>query len=182
MKIAKMMMVALLTLPCNMKASDKLVQQAMEGLVANVNVQNLVVALSAGVAHQLVDVSKGQDKTLNPFFVEMREATEKYSSSMAAGFRLAGASVHLKVPGAFDLAHARANFSPFIAIDCAPGSDKALLNRTDADKQPVLSVRAGLSETCKIEARCNVSNALWAAGSVAALVAGQMIIAAASSK
>jgi hypothetical protein len=83
----------------------------------------------------------------------------------------------VKVPNEINLNNARAGFAPFIYLDCAPGSDKALLNRTDADKQTVISFRAGLGQNCKVEARCNVSNAVWAGCSVAALIVAQLAVA-----
>ena len=75
------------------------------------------------------------------------------------------------------LESARAGFAPFIYLDCIPGSHKALLDRTEADKKPVFSLRAGLGQNCKVEARCNLSNAIWGGMSIVAFIAAQLAIA-----
>ena len=150
-------------------------------LLANPSVQQMLApvatALAAGIAKQILDINNGQNKTLNPLVLEIRDATEHYGPSIAAGFQAAGGSIHVKVPNEINLDNARAGFAPFIYFDCAPGSDKALLDRTDADKQTVISLRVGLGQNCKVEARCNLSNAVWAGCSVAALVVAQVAIA-----
>lgn len=153
----------------------------LESLLVNPTLQQMLTsvttALVAGVAKQIIDISSGQNKTLNPFILELRQANEQYGPTIAAGFQAAGGSIHVKVPTEMNLDNARAGFAPFIYLDCAPGSDKALMNRTEADKKTVLSLRAGLGLNCKVEARCNLSNALWAGCSVAALITAQLAIA-----
>lgn len=166
---------------CQIESSENSSTDLIISLLSNPNIQQILApvatAVVAGVVKQIMDIQSGQNKTLNPLILEMREANEKYGPSIAAGFQAAGGSIHVKVPSEINLDNARAGFAPFIYLDCAPGSDKALLNRTDADKKTVLSLRAGLGQNCKIEARCNVSNAVWAGVSVAALLGAQLAIA-----
>lgn len=182
MKIGKIMMAILLVLPCTLTPSGTLIEQAMEFAAKNINVQNCgaAAALVSGFAQQLYN----EKSTLNPFILEMREAHKQYGSSIAAGLQAAGVSVHVKVPGAMNLDCAKAEFAPFFAMDYAARSDKSipLEKRTDADNKPVISVRAGLSENCKIEARCHAKTAMYAAGAAVVFVAGQAVCAAVSGK
>ena len=164
------------------KASDDAVANLISQLISNPNVMPLVAAVAAGIAKQIFDVSHGQNKTFNPLVLEMKEATQSYGPSIAAGFQAAGGSIHVKVPNELNLDAARAGFSPFFYIDCLPGSDKALLGRTDADKKAVLSLRTGLGQNCKVEARCNLSNAIWGGMAMAGLIIVQVVIATAESK
>lgn len=176
------MMAVLLVLPCSLRADAKLIEQAMQFVAANANAQNCgaAIALVGGFAQQIYN----EKSTLNPLILEAREANKQYGSSFAAGLQAAGVSVHVKVPGAVDLESAKVRFAPFFAIDYAMRSDKSipLEHRNEANNKPVVSVRAGLSENCKIEARCHATTAMYAVGAAVVYVAGQMVCAAVSNK
>ena len=173
-----MLVLAMLFSTVQIQPSDNSMSDLIVQILSHPNTMPMAAAVAAGIIKQIFDISDGQNKTFNPLILEIREATETYGPSIAAGFQAAGGSIHVKVPNEMNIDSARAGFAPFMYIDCLPGSDKALINRTDADKQAVFSLRAGLGQNCKVEARCNVSNALWAGISVIALVAAQIAIAA----
>ena len=176
-----LLVLGMLLTTCHLESSQNSSADLFVSLLSNPAMQQMLApvatAVAAGVVKQIMDIQSGQNKTLNPVVLELKDATEKYGPSIAAGFQAAGGSIHVKVPNEINLDHARAGFAPFIYLDCAPGSDKALLNRTDADKQTVISLRAGLGQNCKVEARWNLSNAVWAGCSVAALIAAQLAVA-----
>jgi len=184
MKIVKLLLIGCMVLSSSthVQSSQNFSVDVITQLLANQGMQQILApmfaAIAGGILKQILDISHGENKTLNPLVLEIREATEKYGPSVAAGFQAAGGSIHVKIPNEMSIESARAGFAPFIYLDCVPGSDKALIDRIEADKKPVLSLRTGFGQNCKVEARCNLSNAMWGGVSVMALIIAQIAMAA----
>ena len=131
MKVIKLLMLGCMIVSSSFKLeSSQNSSVNMAQFFANPNIQQMlapmIAAIAGGIVKQMLDISHGENKTFNPLILEIRQATEKYGPSIAAGFQAAGGSIHVKVPHEINIESARAGFGPFIYLDCIPGSDKAI--------------------------------------------------------
>jgi len=172
MKYMKTMALVLAVLPCSLQAT-----LGADVITGFLNSDMGKIATAAGVGallNQGRELYKGANKTLNPIIAELREATENCGPAVAAGLRVAGISAHVKLPRELNVQSARAGFKPFFVADCDLGYDQAVVNPTEADKEQVVSIRAGLGENCKVEVKANLTSVMWAAGGAATLVVARI--------